>query len=116
MNVTQVTADSGDIQAVNKTVRFNDTVEVFQYQKAPKCLMLIQAKYVHLLEDEKDKRIYRSARLTGCTTRLNMSTTRRNKHGEICFIVNVEGNGEAELHRFKKLIHDKFSDILFTRA
>lgn len=116
MNVRQVTPDSGDVQAVKKTVRFNDTVEVFQYRKAPKCLMLIQAKYVHLLEDEKDKRIYRSARLTGCTACLNMSTTRRNKHGEICFVVNVEGNREAELHKFKKLMHDKFFDILFTRA
>ncbi|KAM3172643.1 hypothetical protein ACTXT7_014117 [Hymenolepis weldensis] len=112
MNVRQVTADSGDVRAAKKTVRFNDTVEVFQYQKAPKCFMLIQTKYVQLLEDEKDKRIYRSARLTECTTRLNMYTTRRNKHGEICFIVNVEGNREAELHRFKKLMHD----ILFIRA
>lgn len=113
---TTTAAADGDVKAVKKVVRFNDVVEVFQFEKASKCLMLIQGKYAGLLGDGDDRRICRISRLTGCTTRLNMSTTRRNKHGEMCFVVTVEGNRDSDLQRFKKLMRDKFPDILFTRA
>ena len=118
MNVQETTAAaaSGDVKAVKKVVRFNDMVEVFQFEKASKCLMLVQGKYADLLGDADDRRICRIARLSGCTTRLNMSTTRRNKHGEMCSLVTVEGNRDSDLQRFKKLMRDKFPDILFTRA
>lgn len=63
--------------------------------------MIIQLRYIDPLGDEYDKRICRIARLTGSTTRLNMFTTRRNKHGVVCFI--VEGNRGADLKKFQRL-------------
>nr|CDS29269.1 hypothetical protein HmN_000222500 [Hymenolepis microstoma] len=106
----------GDVKALKKVVRFNDVVEVFHFEKTSKCLMLMQTKYAEFLGDAGDRRICRATGLTGCTTRLNMSTTRRNKHGELCFVVTVEGRRDSDLRRFKWLIGDKFPDIFFTRA
>ncbi|VDO12091.1 unnamed protein product [Rodentolepis nana] len=108
----------GDVKAVKKVVRFNDVVEVFHFEKflTSKCSMLIQEKYSNLLGDADDRRICRAARLTGCTTRFNTSTARRNKHGELCFVVTVEGRLDSDVERFKRLIRDKFHDILFTHA
>nr|CUU99929.1 hypothetical transcript [Hymenolepis microstoma] len=86
-------------------------VEVYHFEKTSKCLMLIQTKYAELLGDTDDRRICRATRLTGCTTRLNMSTTRRNKHGGLCFVVTVEGRRDSDVRRFKRLLGDKFPDI-----
>lgn len=94
---------SGVVQAVKKIVCFNVT-EVFQLGKALKCLMFTQGKYADLPGDDDNRRIYRIARLTGCTKRLNMSTIRRNKHAEMCFMVTVEDNRGSDLQRFKKLV------------
>nr|CDS29267.1 hypothetical protein HmN_000222300 [Hymenolepis microstoma] len=68
-------------------------------------------KYAELLGDTDDRRICRATRLTGCTTRLNVSTTRRNKHGGLCFVVTVEGRRDSDVRRFKRLLGDKFPDI-----
>ncbi|VDO03769.1 unnamed protein product [Rodentolepis nana] len=108
----------GDVKAVKKVVRFNDVVKVFYFEKfsTSKCLMLIQEKYANLLGDPDDRRICRAARLTGCTTRLNAFAARRNKHGELCYVLTVEGRRDSDVERFKRLIRDKFPDILFTRA
>ncbi|VDO01219.1 unnamed protein product [Rodentolepis nana] len=108
----------GDVKAVKKVVRFNDVVKIFYFEKfsTSKCLMLIQEKYANLLGDADDRRICRAARLTGCTTRLNAFAARRNKHGELCYVVTVEGRRDSDGERFKRLICDKFPDILFTRA
>ncbi|VDO04002.1 unnamed protein product [Rodentolepis nana] len=95
----------GGVKAVKK-VKFSTS----------KCLMLIQGKYADLLGDANDRRICRAARLTGCTTRLNTSIARRNKHGELCFVVTVQGRRDSDVEKFKRLIRDKFPDILFTRA
>ncbi|VDO10827.1 unnamed protein product [Rodentolepis nana] len=107
----------GDVKAV-KVVRFNDVVKVFYFEKfsTSKCLMLIQEKYANLLGDADNRRICRAARLTDCPTRLNTSTARPNKHGELCYVVSVEGRRDSEVERFKRLIRDKFPNILFTRA
>nr|CDS27132.2 hypothetical protein HmN_000724000 [Hymenolepis microstoma] len=78
--------------------------------------MLMQTKYAELLGDADDRSICRATRLTGCTTRLNVSATRRNKKGELCFVVTVEGRRDSDVQRFKRLIGDKFPDIFFTRA
>ncbi|VDN98864.1 unnamed protein product [Rodentolepis nana] len=108
----------GDVKAVKKVVRFNDVVKVFYFEKfsTSKCLMLIQEKYANLLGDADDRRICRAARLTGCTARLNTFAARRNKHGELCYVLTVEGRRDSDVERFKRLIRDKFPDILFTRA
>nr|CDS27137.1 hypothetical protein HmN_000724500 [Hymenolepis microstoma] len=113
---TATTGGRGEVKAVKKVVRFNDVVEVYHFEKTPKCLMLMQTKYAELLGDTDDKRICRATRFTGCTTRLNMSTTRRNKHGELFFVVIVEGRRDSDVQCFKWLIGDKFPDIFFTRA
>nr|CDS27134.2 receptor type tyrosine protein phosphatase [Hymenolepis microstoma] len=78
--------------------------------------MLIQTKYAELLGDTDGRRICRATRLTGCTTRLKMSTTRCNKHVELSFVVIVEGRRDSYVRRFKWLIGNKFPDIFFTRA
>lgn len=117
MNVQErVSWEMEDVQGGRKFVRFSDVVEVLHFESAPKCLMLIQGKYVDLVGDEDDRRLCRMARLTGCTTRLNMTTTRRNKYGEMCFIVTVEGNTHSDLERLKKLVRSKLPDILFPSA
>ena len=119
---TTTVASSGDVEAVKKVVRFNDVVEVFEFEKAAsKCLMLIQEKYADLLMDKNDRRICQIARLTRCTIRLNMVNTttaiiRRNKHGEMCFTVTVKAKSHSDLQRFKNLMRNKFPDILFTHA
>nr|CUU99851.1 hypothetical transcript [Hymenolepis microstoma] len=105
-----------DVEEVKKVVRFNDVVEAFHFEKMSKGLMLIQTKYAELLGDADDRRICRATRLTGCTTRLNMSTTKRNKHGKLCFVVSVEGGWDWDVRRFKRLIGEKFPDIFFTHA
>nr|CDS33900.2 hypothetical protein HmN_000551900 [Hymenolepis microstoma] len=105
------TGGRGDVKALKKVVRFNDVLEVFHFEKTFKCLMLIQTKYAELLGDTDDRRICRATRLTGCTARLHMSTTRRNKHGGLCFVVIVEGRRDSDVRRFKRLLGDKFPDI-----
>nr|CDS25411.1 hypothetical protein HmN_000115100 [Hymenolepis microstoma] len=106
-------------RTLKKSVHFNEVVEVFEYEvlkpKVPSCVMLLQAKYSSLVGDNDDRRIHRIAQLTGCTTRLNMSRTQRNKHGEMCFVLTVEGHKKSNLKKFEKLIHNKFPDILFTQ-
>ncbi|VDO11278.1 unnamed protein product [Rodentolepis nana] len=101
----------GDVKAVKKVVRFNDVVKVFYFEKfsTSKCLMLIQEKYANLLGGAEDRRICRAARL-------NTFAARRNKHSELCYVVSVEGRQDSDVERFKRLIRDKFPDILFTRA
>ncbi|VDO03141.1 unnamed protein product [Rodentolepis nana] len=112
------TGGRGDVKAAKKVVRFNDVVEVFHFEKSPtpQCLMLIQAKYADMIGDVDDRRICRAARLTGCTARLNTSIARRNKHGDLCFVVTVEGRRDSDVRRFKNLIRDRFPDIFFPSA
>ncbi|VDL34386.1 unnamed protein product [Hymenolepis diminuta] len=54
-------------------------------------------KYVDPPGDNDNRRIYRIARLTGCTKRLNKPTIRRNKQAEVCYMVTVEENKGSDL-------------------
>ncbi|VDO16537.1 unnamed protein product [Rodentolepis nana] len=74
------------------------------------------AKYADMIGDVDDRRICRAARLTGCIARLNTSIARRNKHGDLCFVVTVEGRRDSDVRRFKNLIRDRFPDIFFPSA
>ncbi|VDN97651.1 unnamed protein product [Rodentolepis nana] len=63
-------------------------------------------KYADMIGDVDDRRISRAARLTECKTRLNTSIARRNKHGELCFVMTVEGRRDSDVEKFKRLICD----------